>query len=72
MNIQIKVSEPIANMNQRESSCVKRAASMLRANGYDVTIWWAEYLPHIEADPPGTGDQSSNTNKPSCDTLKDP
>jgi hypothetical protein len=45
MNIQIKVSEPIANMNQRESSCVKRAANMLRANGYDVTIWWAEHLP---------------------------
>ena len=40
MNIQIKVSEPIANMNQRESSCVKRAASMLRANGYDVDIQW--------------------------------
>jgi hypothetical protein len=40
MNIQIKVSEPIANMNQRESSCVKRAANMLRANGYDVDIKW--------------------------------
>jgi hypothetical protein len=45
MNIQIKVSEPISNMNQRESQCVKRAAEMLRANGYDVTIWWAEILP---------------------------
>jgi hypothetical protein len=40
MNIQIKVSEPIANMNQRESQCVKRAANMLRANGYSVDIKW--------------------------------